>query len=205
MKIRDRIIVALQDGIKTNKELHSLISDKSTRIISATISNNPSVFLRLEKALVGLKGRDEDKVTGNRIRNSQFCLYKKMVNILMTGEKRLSDIYDLLPSEKKVSIRATVNMRPDLFIRVAKGVIGRKGRDEELIEKYKVAKESTKIRKVRQKKICEYIEEFLYFGEMNLENICLRVPFPKKSVTSKLSLSPKFVRTKRGMWRLTKT
>ena len=194
--------MALQEGIKTNKELHFLIPDKSTRIISATISNNPSVFLRLDKALVGLKGRDEDKITGNRIKHGKFCLYKKMVNITQSGEKKLSEIYAILPNEKKVSIRATVNMRPDLFIRVTKGVIGRKGRDEHLIEKYKIAKESTKIRKVKRKKICEYIEELLIDGERSLEDICLRIPFPARSVTSKLSLNPKFVRTRRGMWKL---
>ncbi|MFW6450425.1 MAG: hypothetical protein ACOCZ6_05205 [Nanoarchaeota archaeon] len=202
MKVRDRIINALQEGVKSNKELQKLIPDKSTRIISATISNNPSVFIRLDKALVGLKGRDEDKVSGNRIRNSKFCLYKKLVNILQTGEKSLDEIYALLPDEKKVSIRATVNMMPELFMRVSRGVIGRRGRDEHLVKKYKERLESTKIVRPKEKQISEYIEELLQNEAMSLEDICLRVPFPKRSVTSKLSSNPKFERIGGGYWRL---
>jgi hypothetical protein len=79
MKIRDRILEALQEGIKTNKELHALIPNKNKRVISATISNNLSVFLRLDKGLVGLKGKDEDKVTGNRLIAGKFCLYIPIV------------------------------------------------------------------------------------------------------------------------------
>ncbi len=202
MKIRDRIIEALQDGIKSNKELHFLIPDKNTRIISATISNNLSVFIRLDQALIGLKSRDKDKVTGNRINAGKFCLYKKMVNILQNGEKKLSEIYAILPNEKKVSIISTVNMRPDLFIRIAIGMIGRTGRDEYLIEKYKITKESTKIVKVKIKQISEYIEEVLYYGEMSLEEIYLRIPFPRTSITSRLSKNPRFERIKKSIWKL---
>lgn len=202
MKVRDRIIKTLKDGIKTNKELQKLIPDKSTRIISATISNNPSVFLRLDKALVGLKGRDEDNITGNRIRAGKFCLYKKLVNILQTGEKSLDEIYALLPEEKKVSIRATVNVMPELFMRVSRGVIGRRGRDEYLVKKYKERIESTKIVRPKRKQISEYIEELLQNGAMSLEDICLRVPSPKRSVTSKLSSNPMFERIGGGYWRL---
>ena len=48
----------------------------------------------------------------------------------------------------------------------------------------------------------EYLEELLYFGEMSLEEIFLRVPFPRKSITSKLSLNPKFERCGKSKWRL---
>ena len=61
-------------------------------------------------------------------------LYMKLVNALMSGEKRVQDLYYMIPDEKEVSIRATVNMRPDLFIRIATGVVGRKNRDEWLIK-----------------------------------------------------------------------
>ena len=127
-------------------------------------------------------------------------LYMKIVNLLVDSERRISDIYDAIPEEKKVSIRATINMRPDLFIRIERGVIGRAGRDEELIERYRERRESTRIIKPKRKKIREYIEEFLYFGEMSLEDICIRIPFPKKSVTAKLTLNPKFERARKGVW-----
>ncbi len=77
MKIKDRILLALQDSAKTNKEFNTLIPDKSTNIISATISFNKNIFLRLDKGYVGLRGRDEHLVTGNRIVADKFCLYKK--------------------------------------------------------------------------------------------------------------------------------
>jgi len=129
-------------------------------------------------------------------------LYKKMVNLLVSGEKRISDLYELIPEEKSVSLRATVNMRPDLFIRVARGVIGRKNRDEWLIEKYRIAKESTKIIKPKRKMIWEYLEELLSYGNITLEELCLRIPFPRKSITSKLTLNPKFERVEKGVWHL---
>ena len=135
-------------------------------------------------------------------------LYMKIVNLLVDSERRVSEIYEAIPEEKQVSIRATVNMRPDLFVRVARGVIGRAGRDEDLIKRYKERKESTRIINIikpKRKIIREYLEELLYFREMSLEDICLRVPFPKKSVTCKLTLNPKFERVGKGIWGLVKT
>ena len=202
MKVRDRIIKALQDGVKTNRELKKLIPDKSTRIISATISNNPSFFLRLDKALVGLKGRDEDKITGNRIRAGKFCLYKKLVNILQTGEKSLDEIYALLPEEKKVSIRATVNVMPELFMRVSRGVIGRRGRDEHLVKKYKERLESTKIVRPKEKTLIEKITEELMTGEKSLEELHLRIPgHSRNAISGTLSKHNFFIRKARA-WKL---
>lgn len=201
MRIKGKIVEALQEGVKTNKDLSSIIG-KSTRIISATVSNNPSLLIRLEKGLVGLKGRDEDKVTGRRIRNDPFSLYKKLVNVLKSGEMRLSEIYHLLPSENKVSIRATVNMRPDLFIRVKRGVIGRANRDEWLIEKY--ARASSKpLKKPRDKTIAEKIIMCLLERPMTLEELHLRIAgHSRNAISCKLSLNQKFERGEDGRWGL---
>lgn len=205
MYLKYRIKEALADGAKTNKELHSLIHDKSTRIISATISLNKDMFIRLDKAYVGLKGRDEHLISGNRIVADKFCLYKKLLNILVHQEKRLSEIYSLLPNEKKVSIRATVNMRPDLFVRVATGVIGKAGRDEHLIEKYRLAKASTKVPKIRKRTIAEKLTLILLDGEKSVSEIHHLMPtYPRKSITSKLTLHDKFEKVERGRWRLRK-
>ncbi|MCF7860879.1 hypothetical protein K9M79_01445 [Candidatus Woesearchaeota archaeon] len=203
MIVRDRILECLKDSPKTNKELHEAIPDKSTRIISATISLNKDIFLRLEKGLTGLKNRDEHLVTGRPIKSGKMCLYKKMVNLLAHGERRLEDLYEAMPDEKKVSIRATVNVMPHLFIRVAQGVIGRTGRDEWLIEKYKLAKASTVVRKPKRRTISEQITSFLLNGEKTLKEIHHAMPtYPRKSITSKLTLNPKFEKLGDGKWRL---
>ena len=129
MIIKEQLLLALKDKPKTNKELKEILG-KNTRIISATVSNNQHLFIRLEKGLVGLRNKDEDKITGNRIRNPYFPLYKKMVNALADGTKTVKQLRELMPDEKRVSISATVSMRPDLFIRIKDGLIGRTGRDE---------------------------------------------------------------------------
>ncbi len=203
MIVRDRILECLRDSPKTNKQLHEAIPDKSTRIISATVSLNRDVFIRLEKGLVGLKGRDEHLVTGKPIKAGKMCLYKKMVNLLAEGERRLDFLYEALPDEKRVSIRATVNVMPHLFIRVATGVIGRAGRDEWLIEKYRLARASTRVRKPRQKTISEQIAGILLDGEKTLREIHHAMPtYPRKSITSKLTLNPRFEKLGNGKWRL---
>ncbi|MFH1972633.1 MAG: hypothetical protein ABIJ18_04110 [archaeon] len=149
MKIRDRLLELLQDSPLTTKEIQTNIPDKSNRVLAATVSNNPEVFIRLEMGLVGLKNRDEHLVTGKKIRHDKYCLYKKIANLLIERERRLEELYDALPDEKMVSIRASVTQHPELFFRIEPGVIGRRGRDEYLIEKYRRARNSTKIRRPR--------------------------------------------------------
>jgi len=151
MKIRDRILEILDVSPKTTKEIQANIPDKSKRVLAATVSNNPDVFLRLEMGLVGLKNRDEHLVTGKRIRHDKFCLYKKITNLMTDREKRLEELYDALPDEKRVSIRASITIHPELFFRIEPGVIGRVGRDEYLIEKYKIARNSTKVPRPKRK------------------------------------------------------
>lgn len=135
MILKERLRKALESGAKTNKELKKLIPDKPLTIISATISNNQHLFVRLDRGYVGLRNRDEDKITGNEITPS-FPLYKRMVNLLQGGEMSTKEMCALLPDQKPVSIRASVNMYPHLFIRLGNGMIGRRNRDEWLIEKY---------------------------------------------------------------------
>jgi len=82
MKIRDRLKELMSESPKTNKEMCSTLGI-STRIISATISLNMDVFLRLDKGLVGLKNRDEH--LAKDWRSHGLPLYKKMVNCLQMG------------------------------------------------------------------------------------------------------------------------
>ncbi len=202
MIVRDRLLICLKDSPKTNNELRALIPDKSMRIISATISLNRDIFLRLEKGYVGLRNRDEHLVTGRPIKAGRFCLYKKMVNLLAHRERRLQEFYDALPEEKKVSIRATVNTRPDLFVRLTQGVIGRAGRDEYLIEKYELSTASTRVSKLRQRTIADQITLVLLDGAKTLREIHHAIPtYPRNSITSKLTLNSKFER-RDGKWKL---
>ncbi|OVE74886.1 hypothetical protein BVX95_00930 [archaeon D22] len=203
MILKKRILEALSEKALTHKELKQKIPDKTIRIISATVSQNKNLFVRLDKGYVGLKGRDEHLVTGNRIVPDKFCLYKKLVNLMAHREVRLEYLYERLPDEKKVSIRAYINARPDLFIRVARGVYGRKDRDEWLIRKYALGKESTKIRKTHRETIVEKITKVLLDGERNLQEIHHAMPtYPRKSITSKLSLNQKFEKIGKGVWGL---
>lgn len=203
MILKKRIVEALNEKPLTNKELSRIIIDKPVRVISATISQNKDLFLRLDKRFIGLIGRDEHLITGNKITPDKFCLYKKLVNLMSHGVVRLEYLYERLSNEKKVSIRAYINARPDLFIRVARGVYGRKDRDEWLIRKYELGKESTKIRKVRRETIVEKITKVLLDGEKTLQEIHHAMPtYPRKSITSKLSLNPKFERIRKEVWKL---
>ncbi len=198
--IRDRLLEILKDGAKSNRELIKLMPDKSMRVISATISNNKGVFLRLEKGLVGLVGRDEHLVTGRRIHYEKFCLYKKLTNLLIDREKRLEELYDALPDEKKVSIRASITLHPETFFRIKRGVIGRRGRDEYLIDKY--ARRSTKV-KIKRETIADKLTLILLNGEKSLQEIHHLIPqYPLDSITCKLSLHDKFVRVGKGRWGL---
>lgn len=200
MKIRDRILEVLKDSSKTTKEIRQAIPDKHNRILAATISNNPDVFLRLEKGIVGLKNRDEHLITGRRIRNGKFPLYKKLVNALGDGTKTIKQLYTLFPEEKPVSIRATVNVRPDLFIRIKTGIIGRSGRDEWLREREIKRKEP----KPKRVTVSQKLESFLATGEKTLDEIMRAHPnILRKSITCKLALNPNIERVGREKYRLT--
>lgn len=199
--IRDRIILLLKYGPMSTLEIQKAIPDKNARILGATVSNNKSIFLRLERSLVGLRNRDEHLVTGRRIHNDKFSLYKKIYNILVNKECTLEEIYRHLPAEKKVSIRASISMQPNLFIRLAPGVIGRKGRDEHLKPKY-VKKKKSKLT-YNKKTIADKIESLLTKRPMTLKEICNMLrKYNAKSISSKLSLYTNFVRLPTGYWTL---
>ena len=198
MKIRDRLKELMSESPKTNKEMCSALGI-STRIISATISLNMDVFLRLNKGLVGLKNRDEH--LAKDWRSHGLPLYKKMVNCLQDGHKSLQQLYNMLPYEKKVSIRASVNIYPELFMWLGHGYIGRKNRDEGLLERY-AYKKKVKVVKEEAVTIAELIAVILADGPKTLEQIHQFLPdTPRKSISCKLSLNGGFV-VESGVWRL---
>ncbi len=122
----------------------------------------------------------------------------KICNCLQDGPKRLEVLYDLLPHEKRVSIRATITMRPDLFLRLKRGLIGRINRDEDLKERYSEKKE--RVFRVKPITIKEKLETLLANGPMLLQDIYEALPmYPKKSITAKLSKWFKGVG--KGMWK----
>ncbi len=199
MKIRDRILSLLNEKPLATREIQKAIPDKSGECLAATISNNPLIFLRLNKGYVGLCNRDEHLATDWKSKG--LPLYKKMVNCLQNGEKRLEQLYNMLPYDKKVSIRASVNIYPHLFIRVGRGVIGRKDRDEVFIERYKKLKKENIIEE-RGITIAELIATILADGPKTLEQIHRHLPdTPRKSISCKLSLDKRFS-VSRGVWRV---
>jgi hypothetical protein len=201
MILKDRLLNCLKESPKTNNELRVLVPDKNMRIIAATISANLDVFLRLEKGYVGLKNRDEHLITGRPIKANKFCLYKKMVNLVMHRPRTIQELYDALPNEKQVSIRATVNMKPEFFVRIKDGLIGRTGRDEYLIEQYQVVKPA----KVKRRTITDDLSVLLLDGDKHIDEICKSLPqHLRKSITSRLSKIPKFERKESCVWGLKK-
>jgi len=200
MILRNRLLITLKDAPKTNKELRELIPDKSIRVISATISQN-DCFIRLDKAFVGLKNRDEHLITGNKIVNDSFCLYKKMVNVFQSSEKTLKEIYRLIPDEKPVSIRAYLSMRKDLFIRLGHGVYGRANRDEWLIERFRNKNSKVKLIKYKETLISK-ISRCLLSKSMTLTELHLHIAgHSKHSISGTLSKQNKFIQ-KNGVWKL---
>lgn len=202
MQIADRIKSFLDDGPKTTKYLQEVIPDKNSRVLAATISNNPKIFLRLDKGVVGLRNRDEHMVSGNDINNQGLSIQKKLVNLLVCGPMKLESIYKYMPEEKEVSIRATLSMYPDFFIRIKQGLVGRARRDEYLIEKYEPEE---KIKSEPIPSIIDMLVIILSKGPRTLDDICAMLPeSPRRSITSKLSLSKKFSRVGSGVWGLCK-
>jgi len=204
MKIAERILL-LMNKPRTTKEIQQTIPDKHPRCLAATISNNPDIFLRLDKGLVGLKGRDEPLVRRTQLL-STYALYKKIVNLLVGGHLTLQQIYSSLPQEKEVSIRATICMRKDLFIKAKDGhflIVGRKNRDEDILSRYKPKEKSLKEKNTT---LAETLELILGNKPKTLQEIYSYLPnIPRKSITCKLSLNKKFERVGHGIWRRKKT
>ena len=59
-------------------------------------------------------------------------LRERIKQQLVDGPKTTEELAKAMPDEKPVSIRAIATQNPDEFIRVTKGIIGRKNRDEYL-------------------------------------------------------------------------
>lgn len=183
------------------------IPDKSGQCIAATISNYPELFIRLDKGVVGLRGRDEHLVRRNKFISS-FALYKKIVNLLATDPLELQRIYTLLPDQKQVSIRATISMRKDLFVvagRRKARIVGRKNRDEYIIDKY--PSQMKKIKTLKEKQVCiaDLLEVILVDQPRTLKQIQALLPHLRRdSISCKLSLHWKFVRDENGFWHLYK-
>lgn len=205
MKLYQRITYVLLSGVKTTKEIKQAIPDKTGKCIGATISNYPELFVRLDKGLVGLRGRDDHLVRRTELL-SKYALFKKIVNLLATAPLELKRIYALLPDQKQVSIRATICMRKDLFIVAGSRynrIVGRKDRDEYIIEMYPYRTKEKKEPKPKQVSIADLLEIILADGPKTLEQIRRLLPeTPRDSITSKLSLHERFV-NKEGIWHLT--
>jgi len=188
------------DSPKSTKEIQRVINDKNARCLAATISNYPQIFLRLDKGFVGLVGRDEHLVKDWK--KEGLPLYKKLVNCLQDGPKTTEQLYFLLPEEKKVSIRASATFYPHLFIRLAHGVIGRKNRDEHLVDRYRKPS-IRKIRKEKRETVGQMLELILADGPKSLEQIRRLLPSVNYNlITCKLSLGKRFVRVGKGVWGL---
>lgn len=120
-----------------------------------------------------------------------LALHKKILNALENGPLKNEELYALMPEEKRISIRAIITLHPELFLRIANGIVGRKGRDEHLIKFYEPIKQP------KQKKITTayMIKCFLAEGPKTLKEIYTEFPdLKKKSITCKLALDKEIIR-----------
>jgi len=190
----EKMLVVLSDGPKRNKEIRKAIPEMKTTCLSATVSNRKDLFIRLDKGFVGLKGRDEHLVMRTRFIPDKICLYKKICNIMQEGPKLVQEIYCKLPHEKKTAIRASLTNHPELFFRIKRGYIGRVGRDEYLIERFR-RKPKVKVHAEKPISITDELRMVLSTGPKHLHQIYALLPHRKyKSITCKLTLGEEFVR-----------
>lgn len=199
MILRERLIEALKDSPKTNKELRQ-ITGKNCEIISATVALNKNVFVRVDKGVVGLRGRDPE--TTKSFKPEKLCLYKKLVNLLEFHELRYEDIHRAMPEVNKTSIRATINMHPKLFIRLSQGVVGRRNRDEHLVEKYQKLALHKRYRPVPGS-IPDKLIVVLRSGEKSIKEMCKLLPEVNRTcLVGALNITPVFEKCGKNVWRL---
>jgi hypothetical protein len=108
-------------------------------------------------------------------------LHKKIYDHLENGPLTSEELIERMPDEKRVSIRAIITLHPELFIRITKGIVGRRNRDEHLAKFYEQAK--TKI-----PTIVELIKCFLATGPKALQEIYGEFPdIKEQSIVDKLT------------------
>jgi len=173
MQIKERILLLLNDGPKRIEEINKEI-DKNPRVLSATISNYPKIFLRLNRGFVGLYNRDEHLTKKWK---NDLPIYKRIANILVCGPMRIENIYKELSDVKKVSIRASITYHPELFFRIKQGLIGRTGRDEYLINRYNSELSIRQDRKKKREDLVKILEEILKDGSKSYEEIRKLLPY----------------------------
>jgi hypothetical protein len=60
------------------------------------------------------------------------ALHRLISQCLVNGPKTVQQLYKILPQEKRLSIRAVCTLHPNKFLRIRRGFIGLRGRDEHL-------------------------------------------------------------------------
>lgn len=199
MILKERIYNLLKDGPKATKYLQKQLSDKHSRNLAATISNNKDIFVRLDRGLVGLRKRDEQLVRRTVFFN-RLAIWKQIYNLLRNEPLSMQEIYDALPNTRRVSIRANISMNKDKFIYIKQGVVGLKDRDEHLIKP-----EIPKKPKQKPVTIAMLLKQFLATGPKTLEEIYAEFPeFKRKSITSKLALDNEIVKVGKERYALKK-
>ncbi len=136
--IAERIYRLIEDeGPKTIKALRRRLPDINPKSINMAVSHKKHLFLGLSKGRVGLVEvhnyilRREKKKE-----NINLAIYQRIVNLLVCGPMRIERITEEMPDINSNSIEVEISNHPELFLRIKPGLIGRRGRDEYLKEKY---------------------------------------------------------------------
>ena len=126
-----------KEGPKTIRALKRRLPDINPASISVAVSHNKWMFLRLSKKRIGVVGLHDHLLRKQkREENNSLAIFQRIVNCLVCGPMRIENIISEMPDIHPSSVEVEISNRPELFIRIKKGLIGRKDRDEYLQEKY---------------------------------------------------------------------
>ena len=126
-----------KEGPKTIRALKRRLPDINPMSISVAVSHNKWMFLRLSKKRIGVAGLHDHLLRKQKQEeNNCLAIYQRIVNYLVCGPMRVENITAEMPDIHPSSVEVEISNHPELFIRIKKGLIGRKDRDEYLKEKY---------------------------------------------------------------------
>lgn len=185
-----KILSLLRRGPIRVKLIKDAMSSVSSKTIERVIRLNPDKFIRLKHGVIGLRDRDDHL--------KELPVFKKIFNILVHGPVHVQNIYAAIPEETRSNILSIIGSRPE-FIRVKHGVIGRRGRDDWLQDRY------TRVRLEHGDKmsIGNLLKDILKDGPKEFTEIYTKMPYHTKlQVAQKLSRCKDFERIGSCLWGL---
>ncbi|MBU0459505.1 MAG: hypothetical protein KJ771_01745 [Nanoarchaeota archaeon] len=109
-------------------------------------------------------------------------LHALITKCLEDGPKTTKELYKLMPQENRLSIRAIITLNPDKFVRITKGFVGKRGRDDYLWKYYQLFEETV----MERPKIALILKCFLVSEPKTFEEICKEFPEIKEECLKRM-------------------